>query len=107
MRVKRPARTHQQSDRQLQEASEVFAWAHELGMFTVLWCYLRNPALKDGVDYSVSADLTEPSTPATTGFATTHLLLTRRRSTGLTQAGRQARRFPPAFTTLRRPASCN
>ncbi|AMW08577.1 fructose-bisphosphate aldolase [Streptomyces qaidamensis] len=49
----------EQSDRQLREASEVFARAHELGMFTVLWCYLRNPAFKkDGVDYSVSADLT-------------------------------------------------
>ncbi|MFE4056615.1 class I fructose-bisphosphate aldolase [Streptomyces sp. NPDC059096] len=49
----------EQSDRQLQEASEVFARAHELGMFTVLWCYLRNPAFsRDGVDYSVSADLT-------------------------------------------------
>ncbi|MEU9124995.1 class I fructose-bisphosphate aldolase [Streptomyces sp. NPDC048506] len=49
----------QESDRQLQEASEVFARAHELGMFTVLWCYLRNSAFKkDGVDYSVSADLT-------------------------------------------------
>ncbi|WP_367321709.1 class I fructose-bisphosphate aldolase [Streptomyces sp. HUAS ZL42] len=49
----------EQSDRQLQEVSEVFARAHELGMFTVLWCYLRNPAFKkDGTDYSVSADLT-------------------------------------------------
>lgn len=49
----------EQSDRQLREASEVFAQAHELGMFTVLWCYLRNPAFKkDGVDYAVSADLT-------------------------------------------------
>ncbi|SDN49524.1 fructose-bisphosphate aldolase, class I [Streptomyces sp. cf386] len=49
----------EQSDRQLQEVSEVFAHAHELGMFTVLWCYLRNSAFKkDGVDYSVSADLT-------------------------------------------------
>ncbi|MFI0789894.1 class I fructose-bisphosphate aldolase [Streptomyces lydicus] len=48
-----------ESDRQLQEASEVFARAHALGMFTVLWCYLRNSAFKkDGVDYSVSADLT-------------------------------------------------
>ncbi|MEV5955371.1 class I fructose-bisphosphate aldolase [Streptomyces sp. NPDC051987] len=47
------------SDRQLREASEVFARAHELGMFTVLWCYLRNSAFKkDGVDYAVSADLT-------------------------------------------------
>ncbi len=49
----------EQADRQLQEAGEVFARAHELGMFTVAWCYLRNPAFKkDGVDYAVSADLT-------------------------------------------------
>ncbi|GHA02689.1 hypothetical protein GCM10010303_09820 [Streptomyces purpurascens] len=49
----------EQSDRQLQEAREAFARAHQLGMFTVLWCYLRNPAFKkNGVDYSVSADLT-------------------------------------------------
>jgi class I fructose-bisphosphate aldolase len=49
----------EQSDRQLREVSEVFARAHELGMFTVLWCYLRNPAFKkDGTDYAVSADLT-------------------------------------------------
>ena len=39
--------------------SEAFAEAHELGMFTVLWCYLRNNAFKkDGVDYHVAADLT-------------------------------------------------
>ena len=45
--------------RQIQEVSEAFQEAHELGMFTVLWCYLRNPAFnKDGVDYSLSADLT-------------------------------------------------
>jgi fructose-bisphosphate aldolase, class I len=48
-----------QADRQLREVSEAFAEAHELGMFTVLWCYLRNSAFKkDGVDYSLSADLT-------------------------------------------------
>ncbi len=46
------------SDRQLGEVSEAFQEAHGLGMFTVLWCYLRNDAFKkDGVDYSVSADL--------------------------------------------------
>jgi class I fructose-bisphosphate aldolase len=45
--------------RQLQEVSEAFQEAHELGMFTVLWCYLRNSAFKkDGVDYSLAADLT-------------------------------------------------
>ncbi|WP_405909908.1 class I fructose-bisphosphate aldolase [Streptomyces sp. NBC_00828] len=49
----------EQSDRQLQEVGAAFARAHELGMFTVLWCYLRNPAFKkDGTDYSASADLT-------------------------------------------------
>jgi class I fructose-bisphosphate aldolase len=49
----------EQSDRQIQEVSEAFQEAHELGMFTVLWCYLRNDAFKKaGTDYSVSADLT-------------------------------------------------
>jgi class I fructose-bisphosphate aldolase len=49
----------EQGDRQLQEVSEAFEEAHELGMFTVLWCYVRNDAFKkDGVDYEVSADLT-------------------------------------------------
>jgi class I fructose-bisphosphate aldolase len=48
-----------QSRRQIVEVAEWFEEAHELGMFTVLWCYLRNPAFKvDGVDYHVSADLT-------------------------------------------------
>lgn len=40
------------------EISRAFAEAHDLGLFTVLWCYLRNPAfLKDGKDYHLSADL--------------------------------------------------
>jgi len=48
-----------ESTRQLVEVSHAFEAAHQLGMFTVLWCYLRNPAFKhDGVDYHVSADLT-------------------------------------------------
>jgi class I fructose-bisphosphate aldolase len=48
-----------ESHRQLVEVSEAFAQAHELGMFTVLWCYLRNSAFKvDGVDYHDAADLT-------------------------------------------------
>ena len=48
-----------ESRRQIQEISEAFAHAHELGMATVLWAYLRNPAFKkDGVDYHLSADLT-------------------------------------------------
>ena len=48
-----------ESTRQLQETAEAFARAHELGMFTVLWCYLRNSGFKkDGVDYHASADLT-------------------------------------------------
>jgi class I fructose-bisphosphate aldolase len=49
----------QESRRQMGEISEAFMQAHELGMFTVLWCYIRNPAFKkDDVDYSTSADLT-------------------------------------------------
>jgi class I fructose-bisphosphate aldolase len=49
----------EESTRQIQEVTEAFARAHELGMFTVLWCYLRNPAFKkDGVDYHNAADLT-------------------------------------------------
>jgi len=45
--------------RQIMEISEAFSRAHELGMVTVLWCYLRNPAFKkDGVDYHAAADLT-------------------------------------------------
>ena len=49
----------EESTRQLQEVSEAFAEAHDLGMATVLWCYLRNDGFKkDGVDYSVAADLT-------------------------------------------------
>jgi class I fructose-bisphosphate aldolase len=48
-----------ESTRQLQEVSEAFERAHELGLFTVLWCYLRNPAFKTKtVDYHTSADLT-------------------------------------------------
>jgi len=48
-----------ESNRQLQEISIAFEKAHALGMFTVLWCYLRNPGFKvDGVDYHASADLT-------------------------------------------------
>lgn len=47
------------SRRQLVEVAEAFEYAHELGMATILWCYLRNSAFKkDGVDYHASADLT-------------------------------------------------
>jgi class I fructose-bisphosphate aldolase len=49
----------EEATRQIQEVSEAFQEAHELGMFTVLWCYLRNSAFKkDGVDYTLAADLT-------------------------------------------------
>lgn len=48
-----------ESRRQIVEVSQAFALAHELGMATVLWCYLRNPAFKTStVDYHESADLT-------------------------------------------------
>ena len=49
----------EESKRQIQEVTEAFQHAHELGMFTVLWCYLRNPAFKtNDTDYHVAADLT-------------------------------------------------
>ncbi len=48
----------EQSDRQIIEISRAFAEAHELGMATVLWCYLRNAAFKKDKDYHLSADLT-------------------------------------------------
>ncbi len=49
----------EESRRQIEEISAAFERAHELGLVTVLWAYLRNPAFKkDGVDYHVSADLT-------------------------------------------------
>lgn len=47
-----------EATRQLQEVSEAFQHAHELGLYTVLWCYLRNPDFKKDKDYHVSADLT-------------------------------------------------
>ena len=48
-----------ESHRQIQEISHAFQQAHELGMFTILWCYLRNNGFKvAGTDYHASADLT-------------------------------------------------
>ena len=48
-----------ESGRQIVEIAQAFSLAHELGMATVLWCYIRNNAFKkDGVDYHVAADLT-------------------------------------------------
>lgn len=49
----------EESDRQIIEVSEAFAHAHELGMATILWCYLRNSSFKQGdTDYHLAADLT-------------------------------------------------
>src|SRR6266852_5788264 len=47
-----------QSTRQIVEVSQAFALAHEIGLATVLWCYLRNNAFKKDKDYHLSADLT-------------------------------------------------
>lgn len=47
-----------ESDRQIIEVAQAFETAHELGMATVLWCYLRNPAFKADKDYHLAADLT-------------------------------------------------
>ncbi|OJW81083.1 MAG: fructose-bisphosphate aldolase [Bacteroidetes bacterium 46-16] len=49
----------EESHRQIVEVAKAFEYAHELGMATVLWCYLRNSGFKkDGVDYHAAADLT-------------------------------------------------
>src|SRR5271165_2225882 len=48
----------EQSDRQIIEVSQAFALAHEMGLATVLWCYLRNSSFKKDKDYHVAADLT-------------------------------------------------
>jgi class I fructose-bisphosphate aldolase len=48
----------EQSGRQIVEVAQAFAMAHEVGLATVLWCYLRNNAFKKDKDYHVSADLT-------------------------------------------------
>ncbi|HTX72942.1 MAG TPA: class I fructose-bisphosphate aldolase [Rectinemataceae bacterium] len=47
-----------ESGRQIVEIAETFAAAHELGMGTILWCYLRNPAFKMDKDYHLASDLT-------------------------------------------------
>ncbi len=48
-----------ESSRQIVEVAQAFERAHELGMATILWCYLRNPSFKkDGTDYHTAADLT-------------------------------------------------
>jgi fructose-bisphosphate aldolase, class I len=48
----------EQSDRQIVEISRAFAEAHEMGLATVLWCYMRNNAFKKDKDYHLSSDLT-------------------------------------------------
>jgi len=48
----------EQSTRQIVEISQAFAFAHEMGLATVLWCYLRNSEFKKDKDYHLSADLT-------------------------------------------------
>jgi len=47
-----------ESNRQIVEVSKMFAYAHSKGLFTILWCYLRNSDFKTNKDYHVSADLT-------------------------------------------------
>ncbi|MCI1778508.1 MAG: class I fructose-bisphosphate aldolase [Bacteroidales bacterium] len=47
-----------ESDRQIVEISKIFAYAHKKGLFTILWCYLRNGDFKKDKDYHASADLT-------------------------------------------------
>ena len=49
---------HQQSSRQMQEVATAFEQAHQLGMACILWCYARNDAFKQDLDYHASADIT-------------------------------------------------
>ncbi len=52
-----------ESARQIVEVAQAFERAHELGMATILWCYLRNPAFKkDGIDYHTATDLSSQAT---------------------------------------------
>ena len=54
----------EESNRQIQEVSEAFEEAHSLGLFTILWCYLRNPGFKvDGVDYHEAGRPDRPGEP--------------------------------------------
>lgn len=48
----------EESGRQIQETAEAFAMAHEYGLATILWCYLRNPSFKKDKDHHTAADLT-------------------------------------------------
>lgn len=48
----------EESNRQIEEVAQAFAYAHELGMGTILWCYLRNSEFKRDQDYHLAADLT-------------------------------------------------
>jgi len=49
----------EESDRQIEEISQAFEYAHDVGLATILWCYLRNPGFKkEGTDYHAAADLT-------------------------------------------------
>jgi len=48
----------EESTRQIQEVSQAFQYAHELGLATILWCYLRNSAFQQEQDYHLAADLT-------------------------------------------------
>jgi len=51
-------------DRELEQVAQLFEQAHRMGLFTVLWCYLRNPAFTvEGTNYEASADLTGQANP--------------------------------------------
>jgi class I fructose-bisphosphate aldolase len=53
----------EESSRQIVEVAQAFERAHELGMATILWCYLRNPGFKkDGIDYHTATDLASQAT---------------------------------------------
>lgn len=83
----------EQSDRQIVQVAEMFEEAHREGLFTVLWCYLRNSAFKvDGVDYHTAADLTAQANHLASRSKPTSSSRSSRRTTAATTRSRSARR---------------
>jgi class I fructose-bisphosphate aldolase len=95
-----------ESARQIVEVSQAFQIAHEMGLATVLWCYLRNPAFKKDKDYHVSADLTgRPITWASRSRPTSSSRSCRRTTAATTRSAarrtRTARRTSASTPSLR------
>ncbi len=83
----------EESNRQIVQVAEMFEEAHREGLFTVLWCYLRNSAFKvDGVDYHTAADLTAQANHSASRSRPTSSSRSCPRTTAATTRSRSARR---------------